>query len=67
MSDRVALSKDGLSALRRVSSGYEHHLFIRQMSDRLQELSIFARVAESRSFSRAARELGLSNLRSHAL
>lgn len=30
------------------------------MSDRLQELSIFARVAESRSFSRAARELGLS-------
>src|SRR5271156_3773649 len=30
------------------------------MGDRLQELSIFARVAESRSFSRAARELGLS-------
>jgi len=30
------------------------------MSDRLQELSVFTRVAESGSFSRAARELGLS-------
>jgi DNA-binding transcriptional LysR family regulator len=30
------------------------------MSDRFQELSVFARVVESRSFSRAARELGLS-------
>lgn len=30
------------------------------MSDRLQELSVFARVADSGSFSRAARELGLS-------
>jgi DNA-binding transcriptional LysR family regulator len=30
------------------------------MSDRLQELSVFTRVAESGSFSRAGRELGLS-------
>ncbi len=30
------------------------------MSDRLQELTVFARAAESGSFSRAARELGLS-------
>lgn len=30
------------------------------MSDRLQELSVFVRAAESGSFSRAARELGLS-------
>lgn len=30
------------------------------MSDRLQELSVFARAAESGSFSRAGRELGLS-------
>lgn len=30
------------------------------MSDRLQELAVFARVADSGSFSRAARELGLS-------
>jgi DNA-binding transcriptional LysR family regulator len=30
------------------------------MSDRLQELQVFVRVAESRSFSRAARELSLS-------
>jgi DNA-binding transcriptional LysR family regulator len=31
-----------------------------QMSDRLQELTVFVRAAESGSFSRAARELGLS-------
>ena len=31
-----------------------------QMSDRLQELAVFVRAAESGSFSRAARELGLS-------
>ena len=30
------------------------------MSDRLQELAVFVRAAESGSFSRAARELGLS-------
>jgi DNA-binding transcriptional LysR family regulator len=30
------------------------------MSDRMQELAVFARAAESGSFSRAARELGLS-------
>jgi DNA-binding transcriptional LysR family regulator len=30
------------------------------MSDRLQELAVFIRAAESGSFSRAARELGLS-------
>ena len=30
------------------------------MSDRLQELSVFVRAAESGSFSRAGRELGLS-------
>jgi DNA-binding transcriptional LysR family regulator len=30
------------------------------MSDRLQQLSVFIRTAESGSFSRAARELGLS-------
>src|ERR1700730_13005745 len=30
------------------------------MSDRLQELAVFVRTAESGSFSRAARELGLS-------
>src|ERR1700681_1008381 len=30
------------------------------MSDRLQELQVFVRAAESGSFSRAARELGLS-------
>src|SRR5438445_3020015 len=36
------------------------HLFGWQMSDRLQELSVFVRAAESGSFSRAARELGLS-------
>ncbi len=36
------------------------HLFGFQMSDRLQELSVFVRAAESGSFSKAARELGLS-------
>ena len=36
------------------------HLFVQQMSDRLQELAVFVRAAESGSFSRAARELGLS-------
>ena len=30
------------------------------MNDRLQELNVFARVAAGGSFSRAARELGLS-------
>jgi DNA-binding transcriptional LysR family regulator len=30
------------------------------MSDRLQELSVFTRIAESGSFSRAGLELGLS-------
>jgi DNA-binding transcriptional LysR family regulator len=37
-----------------------HYLFGFQMSDRLQELQVFVRAAESGSFSRAARELGLS-------
>src|SRR5205807_10350544 len=36
------------------------HLFGTRMSDRLQELAVFVRAAESGSFSRAARELGLS-------
>src|SRR5277367_880834 len=39
---------------------YGHHLFGIQMSDRLQELAVFVRAAETGSFSRAARELGLS-------
>src|SRR5277367_5897142 len=39
---------------------YGHHLSGFQMSDRLQELQVFVRAAESGSFSRAARELSLS-------
>ena len=43
-----------------VYGNYGQHLFGIQMSDRLQELAVFVRAAESGSFSRAARELGLS-------
>ncbi len=36
------------------------HLYVRRMSDRLQELSAFVRAAETGSFSRVARELAVS-------
>jgi DNA-binding transcriptional LysR family regulator len=36
------------------------HLYVRRMSDRLQELSAFVRAAEAGSFSRVARELAVS-------
>src|SRR5882757_6259418 len=39
---------------------WRDHLFVAQMGDRLQELAVFVRAAESGSFSRAGRELGLS-------
>lgn len=47
-------------AIERVYSPSEQYLSGFQMSDRLRELAIFVRAAESGSFSRAGRELGLS-------
>src|SRR5215475_8973707 len=52
--------KSGPFAGKGVYGEYRQHLFELQMSDRLQELAVFVRAAESGSFSRAARELGLS-------
>lgn len=43
-----------------LSHHFEYDIFVSQMSDRFFALSVFARVARLRSFSRAARELGLS-------
>src|ERR1700761_9027316 len=53
-------SKSGLFALWLIYRQCEQHLFVLQMSDRLQQLSVFIRTAEGGSFSRAAQELGLS-------
>src|SRR5262249_32120285 len=53
-------TKNGLFAEKRVYGKYVDHLFVLQMSDHLQELTVFVRAAESGSFSRAGRELGLS-------
>src|SRR5271155_639650 len=53
-------AKSGSFANKWVYCIYGHHLSGFQMSDRLQELAVFVRAAESGSFSRAARELGLS-------
>src|SRR5277367_5039079 len=52
--------KIGLSAERGVYGFDGDQLSERQMSDRLPELAVFVRAAESGSFSRAGRELGLS-------
>jgi DNA-binding transcriptional LysR family regulator len=43
-----------------ISVGLEEHLFGFRMSDRWQEMSVFVRVADCGSLSRAARELKLS-------
>src|SRR5258708_3936018 len=53
-------AKSGSFARKGVYGKCGDHLFVTQMSDRLQELAVFVRAAESGSFSRAARELGLS-------
>src|SRR5215831_11846136 len=53
-------AKSGLFAELGVYGKYGQHLFGFQMSDRLQELQVFVRAADSGSFSKAARELSLS-------
>src|SRR6516165_8518231 len=44
----------------RVDATNVNHLYTIGMSDRLQELSAFVRAAETGSFSKVARELGMS-------
>src|SRR5260370_27339066 len=53
-------AKSGSFAEKGVYRKNGQYLFAQQMSDRQQELTVFVRAAESGSFSRAARELSLS-------
>src|SRR2546427_6451536 len=52
--------EDDPDAARAVDSPSAYHLYAGRMGDRLQELAAFVRAAETGSFSRVARELGLS-------
>ena len=44
----------------RVDAKNVNHLYSVRMSDRFQELSVFVRAAETGSFSKVAREFGMS-------
>ena len=44
----------------RVDAKNVNHLYTTRMSDRFQELSVFVRAAETGSFSKVAREFGMS-------
>ena len=46
--------------MRRVDATNVNHLYMIRMSDRFQELSVFVRAAETGSFSKVAREFGMS-------
>src|SRR6516165_7631810 len=52
--------ENDLFTTRRVDAMKVNHLYTGRMSDRLQELSVFVRAAETGSFSKVAREFGVS-------
>src|SRR5712691_7112759 len=57
---RPAAREDDVEGARAVDEGRVSDLYARCMSDRLQELTAFVRAGETGSFSRVARELGVS-------
>src|SRR6516165_7675052 len=57
---RRSPAKNDLFTMRRVDATNVNHLYTIRMSDRLQELSVFVRAAETGSFSKVAREFGMS-------
>lgn len=55
-----AEQKDDVERVRAVDERRVSHLYVWRMSDRLRELTAFVRAGETGSFSRVARELGVS-------